>query len=103
MTDTELNSPETGQVEGVPSYDDINTPVILMVGFISAVVTFLIIALVQGMAYHWEKSYLRKQEVVAWPSAKQIAEQQEILQGGDGILPIEDAMAKVIEQYGKKN
>lgn len=86
-----------------PSYDDVNTPVIFMVAFISAALTFLVIALVQGMSYQWEKAYLKKMEVVSVPAAEEVAAQKKVLEGGDGIVPIKDAMAKVIEQYGDKN
>ena len=41
-----------------PSYDDVNTPVIVLVGAISALVTLLTIMFVQGLCYHWQNSFL---------------------------------------------
>ena len=36
-----------------PNYDDINTPVVVLIGFISLVVTLLTIWAVEGLYYHW--------------------------------------------------
>ena len=46
-----------------PSYDDVNTPVVWLVAIISVLATFLTIAFVQGMYYHWESAYLKKREL----------------------------------------
>ena len=87
-----------------PSYDDINTPVIVLVGVISALVTYITIALVQGMCYHWQNSKIqsRSTEVVEMPAVLYINEQKKALAGGDGVVSIDDAMKKVIDEYGKK-
>ncbi len=97
-------SPDTHVVPEKPSYEDINTPVIILVGVISSIVTFMIIALVQGMCYHWENSKIRARsnEVVSMPARQYIDEQKKILAGGDGIISIDDAMKKVIEEFGSK-
>jgi hypothetical protein len=86
-----------------PSYEDINVPVIILVGVISAIATFLTIAFVQGMCYHWQsyKINARSSEVVNMPASIVIEEQKSLLKGGDGIIPIDDAMNKVIAEYGK--
>ncbi len=86
-----------------PSYDDLNTPVIVFAGVISAIVTLLTIMFVQGMYYHWQNSYLkvRSAEVVSLPANDQIAVQKAVLDGGDGVLPIDAAMQTVIKRYGK--
>ena len=101
MSEHASNPAETEGTAAGPSYDDINTPVIIMVGFISAVVTVLIIALVQGMAYNWQASYLKKLETTEIPAAKQVADQKKVLEGNDKILSITEAKKKVIEQFGK--
>lgn len=87
-----------------PRYDDVNVPVIILVGFISAIVTFLTIAFVQGMCYHWQNSKIkaRSTETVNVPAREEIASQKAILDGGDGTISIEDAMKQVIDEYGKK-
>ena len=102
MTDTEHTN-DHGHDE-VPSYDDINTPVIVLVGAISAIVTLITIMFVQGLCYHWQNSYLtrRSKEVENMPAVVEINKQKEVLEGGDGIVPIEDAMKKVVATYGKK-
>ena len=86
-----------------PSYDDINTPVIVLVGVISAIVTLLTIMFVQGMYYNWQNSYLREVTVkpVSIPSNAEIARQKSVLEGGDGVISIEQAMEKFIKKYGK--
>lgn len=87
----------------VPSYDDINTPVILLVGVISALVTLLTIMFVQGLCYHWQNNYLEKRtnEVENLPAVVQINQQKEALAGNDKIVSIDDAMKKVVATYGK--
>ena len=87
----------------VPSYDDINTPVILLVGVISAVVTLITVFFVQGLCYHWQNSFLTQREVepINMPAYKQIQDQKALLTGGDQIVPIDAAMQKVIAKYGK--
>ena len=86
-----------------PSYDDVNTPVIVLVGVISAIITLLTIMFVQGLCYHWQNSYikLRTTDAVSMPANQQIQNQQAILKGGDGIVPITEAMQKVVAKYGK--
>ena len=88
----------------VPSYDDINTPVIVLVGIISAIVTLLTIMFVQGMYYHWQNSYLkvRSSEVQSVPANQMVLnEQKALLEGGDGVASIEKAMQAVVSKYGK--
>ena len=85
-----------------PSYDDINTPVVVLVGLISALVTLLIIMFVQGMCYHWQNNYLTERTTSAanMPANQQIAKQKAVLEGGDGVVPIETAMQEVITKFG---
>ena len=89
-----------------PSYDDINTPVIVVVGVISAVITLLIILFVQGLAYNWQNRYLNNPDWVTkaaeMPANQQIAAQKAVLEGGNGIKSIEESMQKVVQDYGKK-
>ena len=86
-----------------PSYDDINTPVIVLVGAISAIVTLITIMFVQGLCYHWNNSYLKKRAAQAenMPAVKQVADQRAQLNGGEGLVAIDDAMQKVVATYGK--
>jgi hypothetical protein len=84
-----------------PSYDDINTPVIVLVGAISALVTLLTIMFVQGLCYHWQNSQIerREKEVENMPAVVQVQEQKEQLVSAK--VSIDDAMKKVVSTYGK--
>ena len=104
MTDTTANDAHDGHGHGeAPSYDDINTPVIVLVGAISAIVTMITIMFVQGLCYHWQNSYLdrRSAKPENMPAVQEIATQKEMLAGGDGLVSIDDAMQKVVATYGK--
>lgn len=86
-----------------PSYDDVNTSVILFVGVISAVVTLLIIFFVQGLTYRWQNSFGALQRVNSdtIEANQQIEAQRAQLEGGEGTVSIDTAIQKVIAQYGK--
>lgn len=82
-----------------PSYDDINTPVVLLVGAISAIVTLITIFLVQGLCYHWQNDYLSRREE-AGPTSKrsyqQVQEQKANLTAETNSLSIEEAKSKIV-------
>ncbi len=98
---------ENGRGHEKPSYDDINTPAIIIVGFISALFTFLIIAFVQGLYYQWNNSYVRERstEYVNKPVKKLIDDQKRTLDGDEaaGTISIEKAMEKVLDKYSSNN
>lgn len=100
MTDS---TPRNDTELAPPSYDDINTPMVLMVGVIAALVTLITIMFVQGLYYQWEKSQLRARakELVEMPAVKEINRQKSVLTGGDGVASIDVAMKEVIEKFGK--
>jgi hypothetical protein len=100
MTESETIDHGHGHGEA-PSYDDINTPVIVLVGAISALVTLLTIMFVQGLSYHWQNNYLKKRsaEVENMPAVVQINDQKEQLASAK--VSIDDAMKKVVSTYGK--
>lgn len=91
-----------------PQYDDVNTGIILMVGLISAIVTFLAIGFVQGLAYRWE-AYFEQQrtQVVNQKVKAEVEAQRAILSstnGADGQpvsgrVSIEDAKKAVLEKF----
>ncbi len=83
-----------------PSYDDINTPVVVMVGVISAILTLLSMMFFQGLYYHWDEKFGRQSGVVKVQTDPTEA-RKEILKGGDGIKSIEESMKDVISKYGK--
>ncbi len=92
---------ETETIDGhghgdTPSYDDINTPAILLVGAISALVTLLTIMFVQGLCYHWQNSQRERleKEVEHMPAVVQVQEQKDELVAAK--VSIDDAMKKVV-------
>ena len=103
MAETIHTSDEKAQER--PSYDDINTPVVIMWGFISAVLTLVTILTMSGVYNVWSASAIKKREgqFVNQPAREQVVTQMNILKGQDGSVPIGDAMKKVVEQYGKSH
>lgn len=90
----------------VPNYDDINTPVIVMVGVISIIVTVCTIFFVQGLTYHWQNGFIRERsyDFVNEPVREIVESQKSMLQGDaeKGIKPIDETMKEVISKYGSK-
>ena len=81
-----------------PSYDDINTPVVLLVGAISAIVTLITIFLVQGLCYQWQNDYLTRREntePTSRTAVKKIEEQKANLFAESNTLNIDEAKSKV--------
>lgn len=98
----------TEQASSRPQYDDVNTGVILMVGLISAIVTFLIIGFVQGLAYRWEAYFNQSRvEIVNQTVKAEVEAQKAILNstnGSDGQplagrITIEEAMKRTYEKF----
>jgi hypothetical protein len=97
-----------GEQPNRPQYDDVNTGVILMVGLISAIVTFLIIGFVQGLAYRWEAYFNQSRvEIVNQTVKAEVDAQKAILNstnGADGQpisgrITIEEAMKRAYEKF----
>lgn len=91
-----------------PNYDDVNTGTIILVGIISAIVTFLIIGFVQGLAYRWQAHFEQQRiEVVNQKIKAEVEAQKAILtsvtnpdgQAIPGRLSIEDAKRQVLEKF----
>lgn len=102
MTETTHTNDHGHGHDEPPRYDDINTPVIILVGAISAIVTLITIMFVQGLCYHWQNAFIRQRstEVENMPAVVEINKQKEVLNGGEGITPIADAMQQVVTKYG---
>lgn len=101
MTDTDNIIDDGHGGHQPPSYDDLNTPVIVLVGIISALATLLIIMFVQGLYYHWQNSFMQDLMVDRnqMPAMKQVNAQLDELANAE--VPIESAMKKVVATYGK--
>ena len=98
--DQATENPHTGA-----SYDDINVPVILMVGAISAIVTIATIFFVQGLCYQWQNSFIRERsyDTVNLSVRKVVDDQKKLLQGGQAdIKSIDDSMKEIIQKFGNK-
>ena len=102
---TESDEQSTETVRSGASYDDINVPVILMVGVISTVVTICTIFFVQGLCYHWHNSFIRERslEYVNEPVRAVVESQKAMLTGEtEGVKSIDDTITEVVEKFGKK-
>lgn len=94
-----------------PQYDDVNSSLVLMVGLVSAIITFLIIGFVQGLAYRWESTFTQDNLLMVNREVRQKIENQKAVlqrvlddQGAPlpGRLTIEEAMAKTLQQFGSE-
>lgn len=87
--------------EAMPSYDDINTPVVVMVGVISGLLTLLSMMFVQGLYYHWDERIQKNVEVMQTEASTLIEEQKQLLKGGESAKSIEDSMQAVVSKFKK--
>lgn len=89
--------------DDAPSYDDINTPVIMLVGAISAIVTLITIFFVQGLCYHWQNDFITRREVgpTDMPAYQQVETQKAALSSKDNALSIDQAIGAVVAEYQK--
>ena len=94
-----------------PSYEDLNVPVILLIGAVSAVITYVSIVFVQGLFYQWD-SALKAERQYGYstsPYQEQIDNQQEALtvyrvdKKEKVAIPIGRAMEMVVEKFEKNS
>jgi len=89
--------------DGQPHYEDINTPLILMLTLITAVVTYAIIAAVQGLYFQLKNAQLaRNNSGAVTMSSQYIAGEKSLLAAGSEerkITPISDSMTKIVSQF----
>jgi hypothetical protein len=94
------------QVQTVPQYDDINIPLVVMVGLVSAIVTIVTIFFVQGLCYQWQNSFIRERSFdTVNQSVVAIIEGQKKLLNGDPekeIKPLQQSIDEVLESYGTR-
>jgi hypothetical protein len=95
-------------------YDTIDTPKIVVVGFISAILTFVVIVAAQALFFIADDAeYVRKTIQTSDTTVDQVVTQQQArladyrwvdAQAGTVSIPIEDAMRKVVsEEKAKRN
>ena len=104
--DVEHDQVDENQTETTgASYDDINVPVVLMVGAISTILTIATIFFVQGLCYQWQNGYVRERsyDFVNEPVRAIVDNQKKLLTGEqDGIQSIDDSIAEVVQKFGEK-
>ena len=90
-----------------PSYDDINTSLIIMVGIISAIVTYLSVVVVQALTYQMDMNMIRERshEMQFVKSVEAINAQQAklIADPASNRLSIEQAMTETVSEFASKN
>lgn len=99
MNTTELTDASTDEIQDVPSYDDINTPVVVMIGVISAVLTLLAMMFVQGLYYHWEDRF-RSTPVMTSTEKQEIDKQKKALSAG--VITIDEAIGRVVSDFSRR-
>jgi hypothetical protein len=87
-----------------PSYDDINVPVVVLIGVISAVLTLATIWFVEGLYYRWNSSLVRARnfDVTNPLQAEVINGQKLLIEDGDpekGFSGIGSVMPEIIDKY----
>lgn len=88
-----------------PRYDDINTPLIIMVGIISAILTYLSVVVVQGMTYQMDMNLIRQRSygMQFEKSAQAIEAQKEMLHPDPARQRpgIDQAMSETVAQFAR--
>ena len=108
MSDTHGHAPHSAgsphALADRPRYDDINVPVVVMVGIVSAIVTYWIVVLVQGITYQMTSNYVlqRSYDVPYVKSVDAVERQKANLAANvPGRISIDDAMRETLKQYSK--
>lgn len=102
---THSHSNPSDAAPATPSYDDINTSIILMVGIASAIITYLCVVAVQGLTYQMDMNMIRERShgVQYAKSADAILQQQRQLEANPDIqrIDIHQAMADTVARYAQ--
>ena len=102
-THSDATASSDEKAQEAPRYDDINVPVVVMWGFISAVATLITILFVSGVYNVWSQQWIeaREGQFVNEPAREEVSAQRDVLLGGEGITPIAEAKKLVLEKYKK--
>ena len=86
-----------------PSYDDVNIPVVILVGVISMVLTFVTIWFVEGVYYQWKNNVVleRSYEIDNTIQSATIARQTKMLEGVEerNISSLDSVIDGVVSQF----
>lgn len=102
MENQSTSSEPAGETRNRPSYDDVNTPVIVLVGFISAIATLLTIWAVEGLYYHWERDVqTRNMNIENYRLIDEINAQKDQLKGVPEMeyVSLESVVPTILEKY----
>ena len=91
-----------------PRYDDVNIPVIFMLGTFSAIMTFVIICFVQGLYYSWNEASVQRDwsSTILTPQEETIVKQTAIRDGfyetkdGKYFVSVDVAAKKLLSSGG---
>lgn len=106
----ETTEAETHPVSDAPMYDDMNTPVIALVGFVSAAVTFICIIALQAAYLQFEKQQYEQKVVNVKLEVEDSIVSAQKAKLNDGYswvnketktigMPIEQAMKVIADKY----
>ncbi len=104
----QLNESSGEHDHAKPRYDDVNIPVIFMLGTFSAIMTFVIICFVQGLYYSWNESSVQRDwsSTVMTPQEETIVKQTAIRDGfyetkdGKYFVSVDVAAKKLLNSGG---
>lgn len=86
-----------------PSYDDVNVPVVFLVGIISMVLTFVTIWFVEGIYYKWSNDLIQSRTygIENTIQSEMIANQKKVLDGDEdkGITSVASVLDEVVTLY----
>ena len=102
------NEAENADHDSHPKYDDVNMPVVVLLSILSAILTFVIIAFVQGLYYSWTDAMVREDwnSKVVTPQQQVVADQKAIRDGfyerdsGDVYVSVDLSAKKLIAAKG---
>lgn len=88
-----------------PAYDDINVPVVILIGVISTVITLVTIWFVEGIYHRWNNSFVRtvNYEVANFTQTGIVNQQKRLLEGDadKGVASLDSVIPAIVERYNK--
>lgn len=102
MSHESHDNPSHSESHGRPRYDDVNVPVVVLIGGISAVVTFLTIAFVQGLFYHWQATFEDNSPNLSVIEAIDAQKEQLAANKETGRLSIDETMKMIADEFAQE-
>lgn len=99
------NQTESQDSPAKPAYDDINVPVVILIGVISTVITLVTIWFVEGIYHRWHNSFVRSvnYEVANFAQTEIVNQQKRLLEGDadKGVASLESVIPGIVQRYNK--